>query len=96
MAVDTRILLQGLDDYSRVLEHHSSQLKIEFNQLDSKWRQFSTSYEGEAADQFRAGWIRTTQNFRDYIEQSERIRLLLRERIEALRDADRVESGLIG
>jgi uncharacterized protein YukE len=93
---DSTILLRGLEEYSRVLEHHSSMLKIEFDHLDSRWHQFSTVYQGEAADQFRAGWIRTTQNFQEYIEQTERIQLLLRERIEALRDADRAESGLIG
>lgn len=93
---DSTILLRGLEEYSRVLEYHSSMLKIEFDHLDSRWQQFSSVYEGEAADQFRAGWLRTTQNFQEYIEQTERIQLLLRERIEALRDADRAESGLIG
>jgi uncharacterized protein YukE len=96
LATDSRILLRGLEEYNRVLERHSSMLKMEFDHLDSRWQQFSSVYEGEAADQFRAGWIRTTQNFQEYIEQTERIRVLLRERIDALRDADRAESGLVG
>jgi uncharacterized protein YukE len=96
LATDSRILLRGLEEYNRVLEQHSSMLKMEFDHLDSRWQQFSSVYEGEAADQFRAGWIRTTQNFQEYIEQTERIRGLLRERIDALRDADRAESGLVG
>lgn len=93
---NSTILLRLLEDYSRVLERHSDSLKIEFNSLDSRWQQFSGVYEGEAAEQFRAGWIRTTHNFEEYIEQTERIHLLLEERIEALREADRAESGLIG
>lgn len=92
---DSRILLKGLEDYSRVLEGHSSMLNVQFNYLDSQWRTFSSVYEGEAADQFRAGWTRTAQNFQEYIQQTERIRGLLSERIEALREADRAESGLI-
>jgi uncharacterized protein YukE len=85
-----------LEEYSRVLEHHSSLLNVEFSNLDSHWQHFSSVYGGEAAEQFRAGWMRTTQNFREYIEQTERIRRLLVERIDALREADRAESGLIG
>lgn len=92
---DSRILLKGLEDYAGVLDWHSSMLNIQFNDLDSHWRTFSSVYDGEAADQFRAHWARTTQNFQEYIQQTERIRGLLRERIEALREADRAESGLI-
>ncbi|MFL6255143.1 MAG: WXG100 family type VII secretion target [Pyrinomonadaceae bacterium] len=92
---DSRILLKGLEDYAAVLDSHSTNLNFQFNDLDSRWRTFSTVYEGEAADQFRAGWTRTAQNFQEYIQQTDRIRGLLRERIEALREADRAESGLI-
>ena len=94
MAVDARILLKGLEEYRAVLEQHSSLLKIEFDNVDSHWQQFSSAYEGEAADQFRANWIRTTENFKEYIEQTDRIQRLLGERIEALRAADRPGSGL--
>jgi uncharacterized protein YukE len=95
MATDARVLLSGLDEYSRVLEHHTILLKGEFNNLDSHWRQFSSVYEGEAADQFRAGWARTTRNFEEYIEQTDRFKRF-DERIAALREADKTESGLIG
>ena len=95
MATDARVLLSGLDEYSRVLEHHTILLKVEFNNLDSQWHQFSSVYEGEAADQFRAGWARTTRKFEEYIEQTDRIQKILDERIAALREADKTESGLI-
>jgi uncharacterized protein YukE len=95
MAVDSRVLLAGLQEYWRVLEQHASLLKAEFANLDTNWRHFSSEYEGEAADQFRANWIRTTQNFEEYMEQSTRIQRLLEERIAALADANRSESGLI-
>ncbi|HKY43773.1 MAG TPA: WXG100 family type VII secretion target [Pyrinomonadaceae bacterium] len=96
MATDARVLLQGLQEYSRALERHTVMLKIQFHDLDSHWHQFSSVYEGDAADQFRAGWIRTSQNFTEYIEQTDRIQRILEERIAALREADRTESGLIG
>ncbi len=95
MAIDSRSLLSGLEEYSRVLERHSVMLKIEFRNVDSHWAQFSGVYEGDAADQFRAGWLRTTLNFQEYISQTDRIKALLEERIEALREANRNESGLI-
>ena len=96
MATDARVLLQGLEEYNRALEHHAVMLKLQFHYLDSHWQQFSSNYEGDAADQFRAGWIRTTRNFTEYIDQTDRIQKLLEERIEALRQADKTESGLIG
>ena len=96
MATDARVLLHGLEEYSRSLEQHTVMLKIQFNDLDSHWRQFSSVYEGDAADQFRNGWTRTNQNFTEYIEQTDRIQKLLEERIAALREADRTEPGLIG
>ena len=96
MVTDTRILLAGLEEYRRVLGVHLSELTAEFKQLDNIWRQFSAVYEGDAADQFRAGWIRTTQRFQEYIEQTRRIGAMLDKRIEDLRVANRTESGLIG
>lgn len=93
---DTRILLAGLEEYHRVLGSHLSKLTAEFQQLDSTWRQFSAVYEGDAADQFREGWIRTTQRFQEYIEQTQKISAVLDERIEHLRAANRTEGGLMG
>jgi uncharacterized protein YukE len=96
LATDARVLLQGLEEYYRALARHSIYLKLEYNHLDARWQQFSSIYEGDAADQFRAGWSRTHQNFSEYMEQTERISKVLEERIEALREADKTESGLIG
>jgi len=93
---DTRVLLAGLEEYHRVLGLHLSKLTAEFQQLDGTWRQFSAVYEGNAADQFREGWIRTTQRFQEYIDQTQKISAVLNERIEHLREADRTEGGLIG
>jgi hypothetical protein len=93
---DTRVLLAGLEEYHRVVGLHLSKLTAEFQQLDNNWRQFSAVYEGEAADQFRAGWIRTTQRFQEYIEQTQKISAMLNERIEHLRSANRSEGGLAG
>ena len=93
---DSRILLAGLEEYRRVLGQHLSKLTAEFQQLDNSWRQFNAVSEGDYADQFRAGWIRTSQRFQEYIEQTQKISAVLDERIEHLRAANQTEGGLIG
>jgi uncharacterized protein YukE len=95
MADDMRVLLAGLEEYHRVLGKHLSKLMGEYQQLDAQWRRFSAVYEGDAADQFREGWMRTANRFQEYIEQTQKISALLDERIEDLRQANRTESGLI-
>ena len=93
---DSRILLAGLEEYRRALGLHLSQLQAEYDHLDNTWRQFSSVYEGDAADQFRAGWMRTAQRFQEYIRQTGMIAGILDERIEHLRETNRTEGGLIG
>ena len=88
---DSRILLAGLEEYRRTLDTHLSKLKSEYQNLDNTWRRFSSVYEGDAADQFRAGWQRTTQRFQEYIDHTHKISIMLDERISALRDANRTE-----
>ena len=93
---DTRILLAGLEEYHRVLGRHVSQLSSEFQGLSSVWQRFAAVYEGDAADQFKHGWIRTTAMFQEYLEQTHQISGMLDERIDALRQANRTEGGLVG
>jgi uncharacterized protein YukE len=89
MATDSRVLLAGLQEYQRVLEKHLSSLINEFQQLDNYWKQFSSVYEGTAADEFRAGWMRTAQRFQEYIEQTQKIKTFLEKGIEDLSEVDR-------
>lgn len=91
---DSRILLAGLEEYRRVLTQHLVKLTANYQRVDSAWHLFSGVYEGTAADEFRAGWVRTAQQFQEYIEQTQQIRLMLDERIEHLRAADQVEGGI--
>lgn len=93
---DSRILLAGLEEYHRVLGRHLSKLSAEYQQLDNSWRQFSATAEGDYADQFRAGWARTSQRFQQYIEQTQKISAVLDERIEHLRQLNQSEGGLPG
>ena len=86
---DTRILLSGLKDYLDSLMAHLEKLQASFEELSSRWSALSSVYEGNAADQFRAGWMNTTENFTEYIEETRKISDLLEERIEALGEADR-------
>lgn len=51
--------------------------------------------EGDYADQFRAGWSRTSQRFQEYIDQTKKISAVLDERIEHLRRINQSEGGLV-
>lgn len=93
---DSRMLLAGLEEYHRVLGEHLAQLTEEYQQLDNNWRQFNVVSEGDYADQFRSGWIRTSQRFQEYINQTQKISAVLDERIEHLRRLNRSEGGMIG
>lgn len=95
MATDTKLLLSGLEAYLESVNRHIESLKEEYQHLDNTWRRFSACYEGEAADQFREGWLRTADRFREYMEGADRIRIILDERVDALREANRTE-GVLG
>jgi len=88
---DSTILLAGLEEYHRRLEQHVSKLEQEYQELNKRWQAFNGVYEGNAAEQFRTGWRRTSDGFRIYVEQSQRIMRVLEERITALRNANRAE-----
>ena len=83
-ATDTIVLLKGLKEYYNSLEKHLQQLRSKYQQLEVSWRGFNTVAKGDYADQFRSGWLRTEARFRDYIQQSEQIKVLLKECIQTL------------
>lgn len=89
MSVNTTRLLEGLDVYQSSLERHLIQLRNEFDHLSNHWHGLSAVYEGMAADDFRAHWLRTCAGFDEYVQATGRINALLQERIDALRDLDR-------
>jgi len=91
---DTRILLAGLEEYRTSLQRHLIELRTEFSQLENRWHSFSGVYEGDAADQFRAQWLRTTERFREYVQRTEAIAAILDERIDHLREVNRTDSTL--
>ncbi|KPQ32411.1 MAG: hypothetical protein HLUCCO16_20185 [Phormidium sp. OSCR] len=92
---DSRLLLRGLQEYRGSLEKHLSQLTSDYQQLEGRWRAFNSVSEGDYADQFRSGWLRTEARFKEYINQSQKIKALLNERISALEDLNRQEGGLL-
>jgi hypothetical protein len=93
-ATDTRRLLAGLQEYRKSLEKHIAQLTSEYNQLENRWRAFNAVSEGDYATQFRSGWLQTDARFKGYINQSQKIKALLNERIVALEELNRQEGGL--
>lgn len=91
---DTKALLAGLIEYRTSLRQHLINLRTEFEHLDNRWRSFDSVYSGDAADQFRAYWERTTERFREYVQRTESIVIILDERIEYLTKYDQTESLL--
>ena len=92
---DSRALYNGLVNYRQTLEKHLADVTSEYEELGNMWSRFSSVYEGDAADQFRQNWMRTTSVFQEYITQTAAINRLLEERITALGEADRPE-GMLG
>lgn len=91
MAVNTAVLLAGLEEYHKQLTKHISQMEQEYQQLERQWLAFSRVYEGNAAEQFRSGWKRTTDGFRVYVDEGRSISKVLQERIDSLREVNRAE-----
>jgi uncharacterized protein YukE len=92
---DSRALLHGLENYSDTLRRHLAELQAHFEALSASWQRFSGVYEGDAADEFRDNWNVTTNRFRAYIDNTERIYRILELRIDALRETNRRE-GILG
>jgi hypothetical protein len=90
---DTRTLLAGLREYHNSLKRHLILVRQEFAEVEKQWYAFSSVYEGNHADQFRARWLNTTQVFHEYVDRSERIATILEERIEALQLLDNTTTG---
>lgn len=81
---DTRILLRLLTDYRESLQRHLTQLRSEYQTLEAQWNSFGPEYEGDGADQYKAGWARTASRFNEYIDRSTQILFLLEDRITRL------------
>ncbi|MBP0011514.1 MAG: hypothetical protein J7545_21030 [Roseofilum sp. SBFL] len=69
-------------------------MNSEYAQLEQRWRAFNAVSEGNYANQFRSGWLKTDARFKDYINQSQKIKAFLDERIDALEAVNRSEGSL--
>ena len=87
MNADPQILAAALDEYEAALARQVAMLRGELGPLQRSWGALSAVYEGAAAEQFRAGWLKTERMLEDYLSTAERLRPLLRERLEALHRA---------
>jgi uncharacterized protein YukE len=61
------------ETYRIRLEKHLKQIKPEFDQLQNRWRSLSAIYQGEAAEQFGANWLRTSKRLDEYINRLQQI-----------------------
>jgi len=94
MSTDSRRLLAGLEEYHRKLIRQKATFTSELTNARSCWSRLSEVYQGTAADQFRNAWECTYRNLSEYLSAVERLEPILRDRIEALREADRAVGGL--
>lgn len=88
---DTRLLLDGLENYRTSLQRHLSMMQAEFQHLQGRWQAFSAVYAGDAANEFKPIWHGTSARFDEYILRAKAIVRLLDERIEQLRKVNREE-----
>lgn len=90
MATDAARLLSGLIEYQQSLAKHRQLLQVKFDSLKQRWHTFGSVYEGDAAREFRTHWLRTSQNFEDYLIATTSINQLLQARIQALSEAEQI------
>jgi uncharacterized protein YukE len=91
-----QVLLNGLQDYHKELDRHRTILREAYDHVRNVGEQFIAGYDGEAAEQFKAGWARTKRNFDLYLDETSRISAMLAERIEHLGGVVLTEDDLIG
>ena len=91
---DTKKLLLGLKEYSDSLEKHLASLRAEYEQLENSWKLFNSVAEGDYAEQFRGGWLRTANNFQEYINYSYKIQEMLKDRIADLELVNQINSEI--
>jgi hypothetical protein len=87
---DMRALAAGLEEYRQTVERHVLRLRDEFDEVGRYWLALAECYAGSAADEFRPVWEGTRERFREYVEHTTAIVRVLGERIDSLREADRV------
>ncbi len=89
MSINTRHLLEALEEYERALNRQALAFRSELEPLRTSWLHLSSVYEGTAAEQFRQGWESTARMLDDYLATTERLLPIIKDRIESLRKADR-------
>lgn len=89
MATDTTQLLRRLQEYERTLSRHLDTTTREWTQMERGLQQLRGVYEGTAARDFLAHWDQSKRAFQAYTEGGKRVLRLLRERIAALKEADK-------
>lgn len=86
---DTTRLLNRLRAYEKELQHHNGKVADAFRDLERSLARLNSHYEGTAARDFKSHMARTRRGLDDYLQGTNRIRVLLKERVDALAAADR-------
>lgn len=84
MALNVDKLREGLKDYENSLRNHLHHLKSDYESLTHFYIQFANEYDGQAADEFKNHWERTSRWFEDYMSASNTLLQTLEERIKYL------------
>lgn len=85
MALNIDRLREGLEVYLKSLNSHNGNLQEDYKQLQEIFTFLVGVYEGESAEAFKSSWLRTADWFENYIQETEQLKILLRDRLDALK-----------
>ena len=86
---DVTQLVRALESYSRELERHNAKVAAAYSRLEHSLSKLNGVYEGTAAREFQSHWHKTKSGLAEYNRGSQAISRLLKERVAALKAADR-------
>lgn len=86
---DVTELVRRLTRYLEVLERHNLAIQRAYENAMESLAHLRQVYGGAAADDFMSHWERTSEALERYLQGSQGIKVILEERLSALREADR-------
>lgn len=81
--------MRRLTRYLEVLERHNLAIQRAYENAMESLAHLRQVYSGAAAGDFMSHWERTSEALERYLQGSQGIKVILEERLSALREADR-------
>lgn len=87
---DISRLAAGLAAYRDSLRVHRTRTEDAFTEVEKAWHALAEIYAGAAAEEFTAHWDRSRQAFADYLDQTQTLTTYLDDKVDSIREADRL------